>query len=83
MVSGLEIGPVRSSEMTNNLRRTSSVPMSLSYLTSAPGWQLLGRTSDIFGKDWSIFQLVVDWTSGNLVQFRALGVLKKYIIFLY
>ena len=48
---GLEIGPVRSSEMTNNLGRTSSFSMSLSYWMSAPAWQLLGRTSDIFGKD--------------------------------
>ena len=44
MQTGLEIGPVCSSETTNNLWRMSSVLLSLSYQTSAPAWQFLRRT---------------------------------------
>ena len=39
-LSGLKIGPLQSSEMTNNRGRTSSVSLSFSYRTSAPAWQL-------------------------------------------
>ena len=57
-ISGLEIGPVPLSETTNNLGRTSSVSLSLSFQTSVHAWQLLGRTSYIFGKNQSIFHPV-------------------------
>ena len=49
----VKIDPVRSSRDVQ--QSGSSVSMSLPYWMSAPAWQLLVRTSDIFRKDWSIF----------------------------
>ena len=68
--SGREIALVRLSETTNNLGKTSSVSRGLSFWTNVRAWQLSGRTSVILGKNF--FSQLSDWTSGNLVQFRAL-----------